>query len=279
MAGEGADKVTPDQQLSACSYFGVEVRAAREGRKLGQRRLAEGTGYSVAYVSKVENGVLMPSERFAERCDVVFGTGGLFARLRRRINETEAPSWAVNYFKLEKKADRILDWSVHCLNGLVQTADYAREIIRAGNPHDANETIERMTKGRTNRPEYAFSRDPQPCFWTVIYEACLRSCVGGPRVMKSQLDHLVELAQRPKIDIQVMPFSTGSAAAHSPAFTLMSFADGSPGALWADGPTGGRLYQNAETVSSVTDMHERLRAHALSPEDSTEFIRTVSKEL
>ncbi|ONK13788.1 helix-turn-helix transcriptional regulator [Streptomyces sp. MP131-18] len=268
-----------NEQLSPLGHFKFEVRAAREGRKQSQRHLANGTGYSIAYVSKVENGVLMPSVSFAERCDVVFGTGGLFTRLRRRINETEAPSWFVPYLKLEPKAHRIFDWSVHCFIGLLQTEDYARAILRAGNPHESADTIEGMVKGRMRRPREAFGGDAGPRLWAVIHEACVRSVVGGPQVMAAQLDHLIDIAQSPTIDVQIMPFTAGAAAAHSPAFTVLTFADRSPDTLWSDGPTGGRLTQIDTTVSNAAEVHERLRAHAAAPEDSLAFIRTVSKEL
>ncbi len=279
LAGDSVEEARNNQELSPYGYFGVEVRAAREGRKQSQRHLASGTGYSIAYVSKVENGVLMPSERFAERCDVVFGTGGLFTRMRRRINETEAPSWFVPYLKLEPKAHRIFDWSVHCFIGLLQTEDYARAILRAGNPRESADTIEGMVRGRMRRPRDAFGGGSGPRLWAVIHEACIRSVVGGPHVMAAQLDHLIDMAQTPAIDLQIMPFTAGAAGAHTPAFTVLTFADASPDTMWTDGPAGGRLTQIHTAVSWAAEVHERLRAHAVSPEDSLEFIRTVSKEL
>ncbi|UCM88504.1 helix-turn-helix domain-containing protein [Streptomyces marincola] len=272
------DQVTPEQQLSANTHFGVEVKAARDSRKQTQRHLASGTGYSVAYVSKVENGVLMPSARFAERCDLVFGTGGLFTRLRQRISETEAPSWAVTYLKLEAKAERVLDWSVHCLNGLLQTEDYARAILRAGNPHQDAATIDAMVTNRMRRYPDAFESAPKARLWAVIYEACIRSRVGGDGVMAGQLDHLITLAQKPEIDLQIMPFAGGAAASHASAFSLMTFTDDTPTALWTDGPVGGRLYQHGATARTVAEMHERLRAHAVSPEESLDLMRKISEE-
>ncbi|WP_255308169.1 helix-turn-helix domain-containing protein [Streptomyces marincola] len=273
------DDVRTEQQLSGYEYFGSEVRSAREDRKLTQRRLADGTGYSIAYVSKVENGVLMPSARFAERLDVVFGTGGLFSRLRRRIDETETPSWFVPYLKLEPKAHRILDWSVHCFIGVLQTEEYARAILRAGNPHEDADTIEGMVRGRMRRRQEALEKPGGPKLWAVIHEACIRTVVGGPDIMAAQLDDLIHVANKPDVDVQIVPFTAGAAAAHTTSFTLLTFSDKSPDTLWTDGPHGGRLTQVEATVKNVAEMHERLRAHAAPPDTSMDTIRTCAEEL
>ncbi|WP_311706288.1 helix-turn-helix domain-containing protein [Streptomyces litchfieldiae] len=266
-------------ELSALGHFGTEVRLAREGRKLKQKHVADGTGYSVAYVSKVENGVILPSNTFAERLDVVLGTGGLFVRLRRRLEETETPTWFVPYLKLEPRAARILDWSVHCLIGVLQTEDYARAILRAGNPAEPPEIVESMVKARMRRRRDAFAATPRPQLWSVIHEACLRTVVGGPAVMGAQLRHLLDVATSPGIDVQVLPLTAGGEAAHTPAFTILTFADGTPDTLWTDGPLGGRLSQAQAYVRSTRDINERLRASALPPRDSVDMIRKIAEEL
>jgi transcriptional regulator with XRE-family HTH domain len=265
--------------LSPLEHFGVEVKVAREGRKLTQKHVADGTGYSVPYVSKVEHGVVMPSAAFAERLDVVIGTRGLFTRLRKRLAEVVTPSWVVSYLKLEKKATRIHDWSSTCLNGLLQTEDYARAICRAGNPHESPDAVEAMVGTRMQRYRDTFGAGTPLRLWAVIHEACLRTVVGGPSVMARQLGHLIELAQQPRIDIQVLPFAAGADAAHSPSFSVMTFADGTPASLWTDGPTGGWLVQTAATVDNARDIFERLRACALSPGESVRTIRTMMEEL
>jgi hypothetical protein len=231
----------------------------------------------VAYVSKVENGTLLPSRRFAENCDKVFATNGLFARLRRRIDEGEAPSWFVPYLKLEPKADRILDYSFNCLIGVVQTEDYARAILRAGNPDEAPEIIDGRVNARLRRGD-CLSQQRPPRLWLVVHETCLRAAVGGPEVMAGQLDHLMTLARTPGVDIQVLPLSAGAAGVHILPFTLLTFTDRTPPTLWTDGPLGGRLYQTPETVNWVMEHYARLRSHALSPDDSLSTIRTIHEE-
>ncbi|WP_049566500.1 helix-turn-helix domain-containing protein [Streptomyces sp. SBT349] len=273
------DETAPEGQLSSLAHFGTEVKEARVGRQLAQKHLAQGTGYSIAYVSKVEHGVLVPSQRFAEHCDTVFGTNGLFARLRRRIDESETPSWFKPYLKLEPKACRILDFSVNCLIGLLQTEDYARAIFRAGKPHENTQMIDKRVVGRMRRRDEVLGRSGAPALWSVLHEGCLRTIVGGADVMSRQLEHLAVVGDTPGTDLQVLPFAAGAAAAHILPFTVLTFADGTPTTLWTDGPLGGRLFQTETTVAQITELYERLRAHALSPDDSLSVIRTISREL
>ncbi|MFX4293898.1 Scr1 family TA system antitoxin-like transcriptional regulator [Streptomyces bohaiensis] len=79
------------------------------------------------------------------------------------------------------------------------------------------------------------------------------------------------------MDLQVLPYSAGAVAVHSEPFTLLAFAAAQP-VMYADDPQGGRLYRSADTVTAAMDNCDRLRANALSPDDSTEFIRAVRKE-
>ncbi|WP_245689138.1 helix-turn-helix domain-containing protein [Streptomyces chattanoogensis] len=264
------------QPVGPLQRFGADVRRVRLGRKITQKQLGRTSGYSESYISQVESGKLLPSEKFANACDLMFGTNGLFAGLLHRIEEGDHPSQFVPYVHLERKASGILGFSTTRVMGLLQTQEYARAIFRAGHPCVTDEAIEGKVAARIRRRE-VLNQDRPPTLWTVLHEACLRSHVGGPTVMASQLEYLVELAARPGIDLQVIPFAAGAAAAHSVAFTLLAFKD-SPTVLYADDPQGGRLCRRAAPVATAMQNYDRLRAHALPPDESLAFIKTVCEE-
>ncbi|MFI6288435.1 Scr1 family TA system antitoxin-like transcriptional regulator [Streptomyces sp. NPDC051018] len=267
----------PGQSLNPLERFGLEVREVRRGRKLTQKQLGRAAGYTDGYVSKVEAGALMPSEKFAHGCDLAFGTHGLFARLLRRVEEGEHPSWFVPYLQLEWKAARILDFSTTSIMGMLQTEEYARAIFRAGHPREAAEVIQGKVSARMSRHE-VLQREQPPTLWVILHESCLRTVVGGPVVMAGQLEHLISMAASPGVDLQVIPFSAGAAAVHTLAFTLLAFDDG-PTALYADDvPKGGRIYRSPDTVSAAVENFDRLRAHALPPDDSVALMTAVHKE-
>jgi transcriptional regulator with XRE-family HTH domain len=275
------DETTPSEDFSqppnALQRFGADVKRVRLGRKLTQKQLGKATGYSEAYVSTVESGKQMPSEKFARGCDLAFGTNGLFAGLLKRIDEGDHPLWFVPYLNLEQKASRILDYSANLVMGILQTEDYARAIFRASHPREKAEVIEGRVAARLRRREVV-ERETPPLLWVILHEACLRTVVGGAEVMAGQLEYLLTAVASQQVDLQVMPFSAGAPATNAMMpFTLLMFAD-SPTVLYSDGPQGGRLYDSARTVEAALDNYDRLRAHALSPGESLALIRTLLKE-
>ncbi|MGW2629438.1 helix-turn-helix domain-containing protein [Streptomyces chattanoogensis] len=265
-----------NQAVGPLQGFGADVRRVRLGRKIKQKQLGRSTGYSESYVSQVESGKIMPSEKFAKGCDLAFGTNGLFAGLLRRIEEGDHPTQFAPYVHLERKASGILGFSTTRVMGLLQTQEYAYAIFRAGHPCETDEVIQAKVAARIRRRE-VLDRERPPTLWAVLHEACLRGHVGGPSVMAGQLDYLMELAALPGIDLQVIPFMAGAAAAHSVAFTLLSFKD-SPTVLYADDPQGGRLCRRAAPVATAMQNYDRLRAHAMPPDESLAFIKTVREE-
>ncbi|WP_431042405.1 helix-turn-helix domain-containing protein [Streptomyces sp. P1-3] len=272
------DETAPTQHLNALQRFGRDVKQVRLARKLTQKHLGRATGYSEAYVSRVEAGKLpsKPSEKFAKGCDAVFGTGELFAGLLRRIDDGDHPSWFAPYLDLERKAWRILDYSADVVMGLLQTEDYARAIFRVSNPRASSEAIEGKVAARLRRRD-VFERDTPPLLWAILHEACLGTVVGGGKVMAGQLEYLLEAAKSPHVELQVLPFSAGAPTPHMKPFTVLRFTD-SPAVLYTETRVGGRMHDFAGTVAAAEDDYDLLRAHALSPAESVALIKALLKE-
>ena len=264
------------QPPSPLERFGADVRRVRLGRKLTQLQLGRAVGYSESYVSQVESGSRRASPKFASGCDRVFGTNGLFAGLLERLDEgSDYPSWFRPYLDLERRASQILDYSSTFIMGMFQTADYARATLRAGYPRAAAKDIDGKVAARLARYEVMNRAEP-PLVWVVMHEACLRTVVGGNDTMARQLEHLLTEAESPHVTLQILPFRAGPPASGS-AFTLLVFKD-SPTVLYSEGAQGGRPYDSASTVAAALETYDRLRAHALSPDDSLGLIESVAKE-
>lgn len=272
------DETTAPENLNPLQRFGRDIRQVRLARKLTQQHLADATGYTNGYVSKVESGTLLPrpSEKFAKGCDTVFGTGELFAGLLRRIEEGDHPSWFVPYLNLERKASRILAYSSSVVLGLLQTEDYARAIFGSYYSREKAEAIEGKVAARVRRRD-VFERDTPALLWTILDEACLRTVVGGSEVMAGQLAYLLTAAELPHINLQVMPFSAGAPAASTKPFIVLRFTD-SPTVLYTETRVGGRMHDSAQTIDAALDDYDLLRAHALSPARSASLIKTLLKE-
>jgi transcriptional regulator with XRE-family HTH domain len=257
-------------------YFGSEVRHARLHSGLTQKDLAARTNYGSSYVGMVENGERLGSADFAHGCDKIFDTSGYFARLRERLSERGHPEWFVPYIQYESTATQILDYSANLVMGILQTPAYARALFRAAYPRDELELTDEKVETRMRRRE-VLQREGPPLLWVILDEGCLCRVVGSPDVMREQLSYLMKQAESPHIALQVLPFASGAPTA-TESFTVLKF-EGEPTVVYADTPLSGLVYDSPKDVSNALEKYERLRADALSPEDSIAMICKAIEEL
>jgi hypothetical protein len=213
--------------------------------------------------------------KFAEACDLTFGTGGLFAEsLRRVLSGERVPEWFAPYIALEARADKILDFSPMFPMGMLQTEAYARAVLQAGRLTAQGEDVDSVLAARLDRRALLDGRDALK-LWVVLTEGCLRTPVGPPDVMREQLDHLTDLAQHPCVTIQVLPFSAGASPCTCPYTMLRS--EGS-WLAYTEFPHGGRSYDDDHFVAECMELYDLIRARALGPESSVTFVQNISKE-
>ncbi|MET8179053.1 helix-turn-helix transcriptional regulator [Streptomyces sp. NPDC005336] len=263
------------EPTSGAAFLGAEVRTWRLQADLSQRELGLKANYGQQYVAKVEAGERLASPEFADACDRIFGTPGTFARLRKRASQFGYPDWFVPYVQLERQATSILDYSATLVMGMLQTAEYAREVFQAVHSRESMNKIDAKVERRLRRRE-VMKKDTPPLLWCVLNEACLRTAVGRPEVMHAQLAHLLEEAESPHITLQVLPFALGAPPA-AESFTLLTFDEG-PNVAYADTAMAGQLIDSAEAVANATATYDRLRAAALHPDQSLAMIRRVMEE-
>ncbi|MBZ4323898.1 helix-turn-helix transcriptional regulator, partial [Streptomyces sp. SCA2-4] len=258
-------------------FFGKEVAEARAHAGVGQQELADATGYKVPYVSKVENGHTLGSERFAIGCDRFFNTSGYFLRLHRRIAMSGHPEWFVPFVKLERHARVIEDYSNVLIMGMLQTHEYAEAVIRAANPDAEPSKIKASVEARLARHS-VIERENPPSLWVIIHEAALRTIIGDVATMAGRLEHLPEEAARPTVTIQVLPNDGETPAAHLP-FVLLTPEDGGPPVLYEEIRHHARVDESPSAVAEAQAVFNRLRGAALSPRQSEARMRAILKEI
>lgn len=206
--------------------------------------------------------------------------------LARRSNERgwtkqlglRIPSY-VDYIDYEETADYIRSFEPMAVSGLLQTADYARALLKATPTMLPNEHITELVKVRIRRQEI-LNRDAPPRLCVIQGEAALRTQVGGRAVMAAQLKHLEEVSERPNIDLQVLPFSAGAHAGVLGAFVLFGFPTPAFSDIVCLEHRRGTLYmETPEDTSAYTLTFDSLRSTALSPAESLDMISRVRQEL
>jgi hypothetical protein len=133
------------------------------------------------------------------------------------------------------------------------------------------ERIEEHVEVRMRR-QTLLTRDPPLQLSVVIDEAVLHREVGGPAVMGTQLDHLVEMAMRPNVMLQVIPYKAGAHPAMDSTFNILDFGEAASSLVYVEGLMGFLYIEKPEDINRFREIFEYLHNLALSPQDSVELV-------
>jgi transcriptional regulator with XRE-family HTH domain len=177
-----------------------------------------------------------------------------------------------DFISLESQAGAMRTLETTVVPGLLQTPEYARAVTRAaveGLPEDRLDTLVEVRLARQD----VLRADPPLELSAVLDEAVLRREVGGPGVMARQLERLVEAARLPQVRLQVLPFAAGAHIGVTGPFVIFSFSSTSDlDVVVLDHLTSSLYLERKEDLQAYTEAFNALQIHALSPEDSLDFI-------
>jgi transcriptional regulator with XRE-family HTH domain len=256
--------------------FIAELRARRQQAGLTQREFAEKAHLSLSSVKKYEQGDNRPGREFAVWCDEFYGCPGTFERLYDGMI-AESYSWFGPRVLLEDKAACIHEWEMRGIPGLLQTRAYAAAVIRACRPYDPVEELERDAVSRIERQDILI-RDNPPKLWAILGEGVLRQIVGGVRVMREQLNHLLSVAEGQGIVLQVLSFAVKDAPGVDGPAALFEF-DASPTVAYLEGWGSGRVVSDSKEVAAIATALNMIKGCALSPTESAQLITEIRSEL
>jgi transcriptional regulator with XRE-family HTH domain len=170
--------------------------------------------------------------------------------------------WFQPYLGLEEAASIIRTYQVQFVPGLLQTPDYARAVITAGDPGAPAAEIDRRVAMRMARQEL-FSRPSPPRLWAVIDEAALHRPIGSTDVLRDQLQALIKKVRLDHIIVQVMPFRFGAHAAEAGAFSILRFPEPDlADVVYLEHLTGASYLDRRREVERYLQAMERLCAQA-----------------
>jgi transcriptional regulator with XRE-family HTH domain len=172
---------------------------------------------------------------------------------------------------LESLASAEFAYEPLLLHGMLQTPDYAAALL-VNNLRVAPMDIDRVVRVRIARQRRLTDVDNPLRYRAVIEEAVLDRLVGGPEVMRPQLEHLLDLARRDNITLHVMPLSVAVHGGLDGEFTLFDFAK-TQSIGYVEFADGAVYIQDQDQVAAHAKIAESMCSLALSPEDSIEVIR------
>ncbi|KJS58685.1 helix-turn-helix domain-containing protein [Streptomyces rubellomurinus] len=268
-----------DASSSPAVRFGDELRGWRRSRGWSQAELGRRMGYSHGLVSYVERARKPVTLKFAVAADRVFEAGGIFKELWRRISNASLLEGFAEFADAESRCKKLRTFELGVIPGLMQTLDYAAA-LEAGSVRRGSIT-KQQADGRVDvlaRRQKLLDKDAPPVIHAVLDESCLLRTVGGPEIMRPQLDHLLALAERPNITIQVAPFHLGEQRPFLLPVVLLTLPDRSV-VGYAESHARGHLERGRESVASWEEDYDHLKVESLDTAASLAMIRAVRKEL
>ena len=188
------------------------------------------------------------------------------------------PTWFEAFVGLESEAVRLRDFQPLVMPGLLQTEEYARAVLRAAPNAGSTEDIERQVALRMDRQAILAQPSP-PDLWMVLSESVLRADVGGPAVMCAQLRRLLEVAERPNVTLQVLPFSNAAHVDPISPFTILEFPEAAdPTVVYLEHLTGCLFLETVDEIRRYTVVFDHLRAEALGIGQSADLIAEMAAD-
>lgn len=188
------------------------------------------------------------------------------------------PDWFEAYLGLEAAASLIRTFELQFVHGLFQTPGYARAVTILGHRAASAEEIDRRVSLRMKRQDLLNSQDA-PRVWTVMDEAALRRPVGGPQVMREQLQHLLDVSELPHVTVQVVPFRQGGHAGAGGSFTVLRFPQADlPDVAYIEQLTSALYLERRSDVDHYLEVLNRLSVEALTPAGTARFLSQILRE-
>jgi transcriptional regulator with XRE-family HTH domain len=268
--------------------LGGQLRRLREANGITRAEAGHAIRASDSKISRMELGRVAFKERDVVDLLTVYGVTDeeerrTFVALGRRANKPGwwhkygdiLPGWFELYVGLEEAAALVRTYEVQFVPGLLQTRDYAREVTLLGHAGVPAADISRRVDLRMARQE-RLSGPGGPTIWAVVDEAVLRRPLGGPGVMRAQLEHLVEMAALPNVTLQVVPFERGGHAAAGGPFTILRFAEGDlPDVVYLEQLSSALYLDDRDEVDGYMRVMDRLCVEAASSRDTVEMLHGI----
>ncbi|AKH85368.1 DNA-binding protein [Streptomyces sp. CNQ-509] len=260
--------------------FGAMLKVLRDEAGLTQEALADGLGYSVEHISKIERGGRFPPRDLDKLAEEVLGP--LAARLLRetRLSLTRKAGlasrfrhWAV----IEQEALTLYAYECRTIPGLLQPEAYIRAVFEVVLPPLVEEQIEQRVAARLER-QAVLDQRPNTFFGFILEQALLDRQMGGAEVARRLLDHLLATGERRNVEIQVMPRRMENHAGGDGSLYLAETVD-HKWLGYSEGQRSSNLISDLADVGMLQQRYRKLSSQALSHEATVDLLQQMRGDL
>ncbi|WP_411134805.1 helix-turn-helix domain-containing protein [Streptomyces sp. C10] len=237
--------------------------------------MADAAVMTRSHIAHIEAGRRVPSKEDARRLDNALNTGNVLSSFLPQDDTTIA-----DYFEaarhLEQQATEIREFALSHVPGILQTERYAHAVMRTAFPPRSDKERDRHVVTRLERAKIL--ADPvTPVVWALLDESVLRRPVGGPEVMAEQIMHIVDLVEKARVRVHVMPLGLGAYHLMQGMLSLMWFEDQPPMA-YSEGVSVGKVHDSPAVVHRLQGAYDLALGDALPLKESLALLKATAKE-
>ena len=273
----------------------MEILRLRDEYGYSADRLANAVGVKRQTISRIENGHVRPDPDLIMRILAVFNVGEKrWAQIMTIAREAQERGWWERHAEqmgprqalaasLESGAQRISEYQMTLLPGLLQTPAFSQARVHADpSAHTGGVEPARALEARITR-QRLLERPSGPVYEVVVDELAIRRFAAPAAVVGGQLRHLADLGRtQERVTIRVLPIAASIAGHVVPrsAFSIYRYPDSAdPIVVSVDTITSDLVLTDAVDVGHYLTLYDRLRAAALTPEQTIDFLAAVAEEL
>lgn len=273
--------------------LGARLRSIREDHDMTVAQVAKASKLGPSTITKIERAQMVPSIKTARALIGAYsGVDGNErdlllsmaheAAVRKEWWEKRSagiPEKFDVYLGLEALASVLEAYDNAIVHGLLQTADYARTLLKGTRPDLPGRNVEQRVETRMRRQEILTRKSPSPLeLWWIVDESVLRRQIGSPEIMHAQIEHLIDVSELPNVHILVMPNNMGAHPSMDGPFAILHFGAGENQVVYTEGQAG-NLYLEREDDLRRCQLTMRLTVAACpGPEKSLELLKQISEE-
>lgn len=262
----------PRKRRTGLEKWGMALAAARDAAGKSVRQLADEVHLAIGSISNYENGKRMPGARELELIEAALGTNGRLKEAFDEWVEDISPEWSA-WRDIEEHADMLFSYEHSVLPGLLQTEDYARAVLG----HDPDSPLELDQRVRYRMERQAIFDSEKPATVVFIFrESALHAQVGSRETMYDQITHIVEMAQRPNIIVQIVPQDAGYHSGLNGAFLIAKL--NRVEIAYQDGIWKGHVLKDDVAVSALSNKWQHILSKALTAEVSLDLLKREAEK-
>jgi len=268
--------------------LGMRLREFRTAKGLTVEDVAKELLCSPTKISRAETGARRATLRDVRDLCQIYGVDAeTSAKLMELAREARQPGWWTKYDDLkitpfigmEQAATAISCFGMYFVPALLQTEDYAREIIKGIAPKIEEDILVQRVEARMMRQKLLYQPKP-PRYRALLDEAVLHRQVGGLSVMKAQLEKILSFMREERATVQLIPYEVGAYGAIDSNFDYLEFADTMlPDLVFVEGLVSHLYLERPEELERYREALDYLRDEALNPRDSAKKMEEIRDKL